>query len=120
MSAGSHCPFLSLINHTDMDEIKIKELISRGENETLEFKEAGHDSLPSSLFDTICAFLNTEGGIILLGVNDDGEISGVNPDFVTKLKTDLANLANNPQKNIFRSIPREGRLFLLRTPCLLR
>jgi ATP-dependent DNA helicase RecG len=83
---------------TSMNEIKIKELIKCGESATLEFKEAGRDSLPSSLFDTICAFLNTEGGIILLGVKDNGEISGVNPDCVAKLKIDIANLANNPQK----------------------
>ncbi|OGV54886.1 MAG: hypothetical protein A2X45_02390 [Lentisphaerae bacterium GWF2_50_93] len=81
-----------------LNEIKIKELIRHGENATLEFKEAGRDSLPSSLFDTICAFLNAEGGIILLGVKDDGEVSGVHPDCVAKLKADLANLANNPQK----------------------
>jgi len=48
-----------------VNEFKIKELIRHGESATLEFKEAGGDSLPSSLFDTICAFLNTEGGIIL-------------------------------------------------------
>ena len=81
-----------------MNSEKISKILCHGENETVEFKEAGGDLLPSSLFDTICAFLNTEGGIILLGVKDNGEVSGVNPDCVAKLKADLANLANNPQK----------------------
>lgn len=76
-----------------LNEAKIKELIRHGKSATLEFKEAGRDSLPSSLFDTICAFLNAEGGIILLGVRDDGEVSGIHPDCVAKLKADLAKLA---------------------------
>ncbi len=81
-----------------MDEITIRELLKRGESQTVEFKEVGADLLPSALFDTICAFLNTEGGIILLGVRDNGEVSGVDTDNIGKLKSDIANLANNPQK----------------------
>ena len=35
----------------------------------LEFKEAAQD-LPRGLFETICAFLNLDGGLIVLGVAD--------------------------------------------------
>lgn len=42
----------------------------------LEFKRAT-DHLPSSFFDTVCAFLNMDGGVIMLGVEDDGTISGI-------------------------------------------
>jgi predicted HTH transcriptional regulator len=37
----------------------------------LEFREAS-GGLPQNLFETVCAFLNREGGTVLLGVTDDG------------------------------------------------
>ena len=67
--------------------------ITQGEGLHREFKEA-HDQLPRNLFETVCAF----GSTIFLGVADDGEISGVDPAAAEQLKTDLANLSNNPQK----------------------
>ena len=75
----------------------IKNLLHKGEGPTLEFKESQR-GLPRNLFETICAFLNTQGGTILLGVTDQGAVTGVDPDQVAALKTDLANLSNNPQK----------------------
>ena len=60
----------------------------------MEFKEA-RDRLPGSFFDTVCAFLNTDGGTIYLGIGDDGGIAGVVPRAVAKLKSDIANLSNN-------------------------
>lgn len=50
-------------------------LISNGENEFVEFKKAEFE-LPKSLFDTVCAFLNRNGGHIILGVDDDKTILG--------------------------------------------
>lgn len=76
---------------------QVKEEISQGEGLNTEFKEAWN-GLPENLFETICSFLNTDGGIILLGVNDKGAITGVMPESVERLKTELANLSNNPQK----------------------
>ena len=75
----------------------IQNLLSQGEGLRCEFKEA-YDSLPKNLFETVCAFLNTDGGTILLGVNNRGKITGVKEDAVEKLKKDLANLSNNSQK----------------------
>src|SRR5690606_20432725 len=63
----------------------------------LEFKRAT-DALPASFFETVCAFLNRGGGLIVLGVEDDGTVSGVEPAAVPRIKTDIANLSNNPQK----------------------
>jgi ATP-dependent DNA helicase RecG len=63
----------------------------------LEFKRAT-DRLPANFFDTVCAFLNMDGGQIILGVEDDGTISGVDADAVERIKVDIANLSNNPQK----------------------
>ncbi len=80
-----------------MNVKQIYEEINSGEGLHTEFKEAWN-KLPSDLFETVCSFLNTDGGIILLGVKDNGEVTGVDPGSVKKLKTDLANLSNNPQK----------------------
>jgi hypothetical protein len=63
----------------------------------LEFKRAT-DTLPANFFDTVCAFLNMDGGQIILGVEDDGTVSGVDAGAVERIKTDIANLSNNPQK----------------------
>ena len=63
----------------------------------LEFKRA-KDKLPANFFDTVCAFLNMDGGLIVLGVEDDGTVSGVNENAIERVKTDIANLSNNPQK----------------------
>lgn len=63
----------------------IRNIINQGEKINTEFKEA-KEKLPKNLFETICAFLNRFGGNIILGVNDDKQIIGVNPNCVAQLK----------------------------------
>ena len=63
----------------------------------MEFKEA-RQALPGSLFETVCAFLNRDGGVILFGVDDRGRVTGVDPTAVDRLTADIVNLSNNPQK----------------------
>ena len=82
-------------NHTMARHIQ--QLLRQGEGLTIEFKEARTD-LPRSLYETICAFLNREGGTVLLGVRDDGTIVGVEPTAVTKLTRNLVASANDPDK----------------------
>lgn len=67
-----------------------EELIKQGESKTLEFKSTLRWSLKEDHQDdkgvtyatlkTIAAFLNTEGGDLLIGVSDDGTIIGVEHD----------------------------------------
>jgi type I restriction enzyme, R subunit len=67
-----------------------EELIKRGESKTLEFKSTLRWSLKEDRQDdrgvthavlkTIAAFLNTEGGDLLIGVADDGAIVGIEGD----------------------------------------
>lgn len=56
------------------DEQLIIDLIKRGESEQLEFNK---EVRPKEIANTLCAFLNTDGGILLLGVQDDGTVTGI-------------------------------------------
>ena len=58
-----------------MDASKIKEIIAQGENIGVEFKR--EDIEPGKLAKEMVAFANSSGGVILIGVEDDGTISGV-------------------------------------------
>ena len=69
----------------------------RKEGVDLEFKEAAN-ALPKNLFETICAFLNMDGGLVVLGVADDGTVTGVAPEAVERLTAEIASLSNNPTK----------------------
>ena len=80
-----------------MNDEKIKRIINKGEGLTIEFKRA-IDAVPQNLFETVCAFLNRNGGTILLGVNDDKTIEGVNPLMADELCKHISNLSNNAQK----------------------
>ncbi len=80
-----------------MNPSRIRQLIQSGEGLSLEFKEC-RNQLNKSLFQTICAFLNRNGGDILLGVDDRGNITGIAPDAVERIKKELATTLNNPQK----------------------
>jgi ATP-dependent DNA helicase RecG len=52
----------------------IEKLILLGESETVEFKTSTAQLKPA--FKTACAFLNDEGGIVLIGVNQEGKSVG--------------------------------------------
>ena len=56
----------------------IKELLSTGENAAIEFKTST-EKVSHSVYESVCAFLNRSGGRILMGVQDDGTVIGVNP-----------------------------------------
>ena len=68
-------PVLNLIAHGESSQLEFKE--------TLEADNATGKSFPSLLLmtlKTIAAFLNTDGGTLLIGVSDSGEIKGLDLD----------------------------------------
>ncbi len=77
-------------------EQRILNLIAEGEKKTTEFKLCKNE-LAKSIYETVCAFLNTNGGTIILGVNDNREIEGVNRDKIDTIKKDFTTSMNNPQ-----------------------
>ena len=80
-----------------MDSKKIQNIISKGEGLRIEFKKA-KNKLPNNLFETVCAFLNKNGGEILLGIDDNKNIEGINEKIAEQLVKEIANLSSNPQK----------------------
>ncbi len=79
-----------LFDHYLRGHRNAEELIRRGESKTLEFKSTLRWSLKEDRQDdkgvthavlkTVAAFLNTEGGDLLIGVADDGAIVGIEHD----------------------------------------
>ena len=52
----------------------IKLLVKEKESNALEFKKSSSQLKPA--FETLCAFLNKNGGTVLIGVNNEGKILG--------------------------------------------
>lgn len=71
-------------------------LTRKGEDARIEYKTCTEE-ISESLYESVCSFLNHSGGQILVGVQNDGTIIGVNPDKVEKLRTDIVNCINNPE-----------------------
>ena len=61
-----------------MEWLDVLDRIGAGESEQTEFKRGLGDL--SAVGKAVCAFANTEGGVIVLGVNDAPEIVGVRED----------------------------------------
>ena len=72
---------------------ELLEKIYLGEDATIEFKRA----LPhrSSLADEIAAFANARGGVILIGVDDDGEIVGIELQRLDNVEKTVVEICND-------------------------
>jgi len=69
---------------------EIKKIIQNGENSYIEFKE--EEIKAKELAEEIVAFSNSEGGMILIGVDDEGNIKGVKDD---KIEETVMNICRN-------------------------
>ncbi|NOY74953.1 MAG: hypothetical protein GXP32_04075, partial [Kiritimatiellaeota bacterium] len=70
---------------------EIKTIIALGEGFSSEFKKSASDK--KSIGREICAFANATGGVLLIGVADDGEIVGV--DHHNKLKSEIQSIVRS-------------------------
>lgn len=86
---------IELQHKEDSKQDGIKELILGGENDKLEIKSTLRFDLRENnvnkkleyvIAKTISAFLNTDGGTLIIGVDDDGNILGLEKDFKTLSK----------------------------------
>ena len=57
-----------------MTWVQVRERIECGEDEHTEFKR--WEGFPKKVAEALCAFANSDGGLVILGVDDSGEITG--------------------------------------------
>ena len=81
-----------------IEDTELKELILIGENEKLEMKSTLRYDLRQNIVNknleyviakTVSAFLNSEGGILIIGVDDNGNALGLEKDIDTFSKKDV-------------------------------
>ena len=82
-------------------EITVEDYIRLGESPTIEFKSTlrwdliqnkTNKALEKAIIKTIAGFLNSEGGTLLIGVSDDGNIVGIEKDLETLKKKNIDGL----------------------------
>ena len=77
-----------------MNKADLIELIRNGEDSTLDFKR--DDIQNYDLAKTLVAFLNLEGGTVLLGVEDDGRISGTSRERLDEWVAEICRVKIEP------------------------
>ena len=104
--------FLEKITETEetVAPVSLEDMISEGESDELEFKStlrwdlnerSVNKKLEDVIVKTVAAFANSQGGTLLIGVADNGEILGLEPDYSSlsgggrdKFELHLRNLLN--------------------------
>ena len=88
---------MNVLNKYDDLADLINNLLTAKETNVLEFKTS-KDSLPKSFWETYSAFANTQGGYIILGVEENSPNIVVGVNNADKIKKELFSLANNKGK----------------------
>lgn len=65
-----------------MDLERLKQIVGSGENLDREFKSDRRKFTDKEIFEEIVALANTDGGVLLIGVEDDGTVTGAEPRHV--------------------------------------
>ena len=96
-----------------MNEIELKERILKGEDLHTEFKESLSDN--EDIAKQIVGFANTDGGQLIVGVSDKGEVIGVeNIDELLRRIDDIAyNRCEPPITIVPETLSVEDRTFLM-------
>lgn len=71
-----------------MEIEKLKEIIASGESSTIEFKRKL--TTPDKIAKEICAFANTKGGYLIIGIDDDRKVVGIESE---KTEIDIIKIA---------------------------
>lgn len=84
-------------------QLSLQKLIDGGENQYVEFKaslvwdyrqEKANKELYTPVMKNLVAFLNSGGGDVLIGISDDGELLGLEPDLSTMQKRNADGFEN--------------------------
>jgi len=93
-----------------MNRSALSDLITLGEGFTTEFERAGGSHLGREL----CAFANATGGVVLIGVTNDGEICGVARH--NDLKSEVQSTARSAEPPIAVEINSVGKVLCVTVP----
>lgn len=85
-----------------MEALELLEIIGQGETSKVKFKE-DIDS-PDKLTAEMVAFANSLGGLLIIGVDDNGDVTGLSKDQLKKYQDLAMNLAANNTKPPIGSI----------------
>lgn len=94
----------------DMSETRLAHLTALGEGFTTEFKR----SVPSNLGAEVCAFANATGGVILIGVTDEGDAVGVENH--NRLKSQVQTTARSADPPIAVEVESVGDVLVVTVP----
>lgn len=88
--------FYCNIEAKQMTKEQFIEVCKKGENTSVEYKTCKTE-VSHSVYESVCSMLNRNGGCILMGVSDDGEILGVAPSNVSNMTKAIMDTINNPE-----------------------
>ena len=113
------CPLVLVFLHHNSkrkvdDKRYIQSLINEGEHQQQDFKYRVSDAM--KLAKSVSAFANTDGGRLLIGVRDDGHMSGVRDEEEIYMMHQAAYRYCRPQASIkFDTYHVEGRTIVIAT-----
>lgn len=95
-----------------MDIDQLRSVIAQGESETVEFKTSTAQLKPA--FETLCAFLNGKGGVVCIGINDQGKMIGqeVSDHTRQEIARELGKLEPTPQVDILYTSIKERKFVI--------
>ncbi len=97
-SEHDESPFANPESETRDLHQRVEMLVDRGESKVLEFKATGRKNLHTgerdhkiefAVLKSLAGFANASGGTLLVGVNDDGSVCGIEEDLPLLRKGDL-------------------------------
>ena len=96
-----------------MDKLKLQERILKGENLHTEFKESLPDN--ETLAKSIACFANTDGGQLIIGVSDSGNITGVgdSDEAVRKIDDVAFNRCEPPISILPETVDMDSKIVLI-------
>ena len=102
-------------NNAAMDSTDIFQAVNQGEDSRNQFKRDIRN--PDSLAAEMAAFSNTRGGRIIIGVDDDGTITGLSRADIQRLNQLISNTASQsvipPVNPVSESIAVDGKVILV-------
>lgn len=96
----------------------IASLLTAHESRTLEFKRMGENKIVRKLLEAICAFANTEGGVLALGVSDEKHGKGADRLFGVEENQEALDELQRKVRTQYH--PPIETISFLRLPCTLR